>query len=97
VECTIIDVAYNSELVNISAAGACIDIGEASSLPSKGDKTSLRFWGEEPFCIEGMVTWVGRENNVGIKFLDMDESTIKQLHNYILEMVPEPKIDKKIP
>jgi hypothetical protein len=80
VECTIIDVAYNSELVNISAA-----------------KTSLRFWGEEPFCIEGMVTWVGRENNVGIKFLDMDESTIKQLHNYILEMVPEPKIDKKIP
>jgi hypothetical protein len=76
VECTIIDVAYNSELVNISAAGACIDIG---------------------FCIEGMVTWVGRENNVGIKFLDMDESTIKQLHNYILEMVPEPKIDKKIP
>jgi hypothetical protein len=97
VECTFKDAACNSELVNISSTGACVDVGEVSFLPQKGDKVGLRFWGKDPFRVEGSVIWIGKENRIGTKFLNIDKLTIKHLHDYILEKIPELWIEKKTP
>jgi hypothetical protein len=97
VEYSVQEVTHQCGLVNISSSGICIDVGEVSTLPQKGEKICVQFLGEEPFRIEGMVMWAGKETQLGIRFLDMDESTIKHLHNYILGKIPELRIEKKKP
>lgn len=94
---TIHDVEHKGGLVNLSTSGICIAVGDKSALPRKGDRVSLFFGGADALSARGEVIWAGRNKHVGIKFVDLDESALNRLHNYILEKIPDVTMEKRQP
>lgn len=76
------DEKVSGHLVNISTTGVCIDAGQVKPAMKKGDHVEITI-GEDWRGLNGKVVWVGKGNQMGIRFLKMDSETKNRLLEFI--------------
>lgn len=99
VEYSIHGQTLQGKIVNISLSGVCIDMGSGAPHARPGDRVSVSFKADDKtghFSIEGEIAWIGKGNQIGVRFSDIPEKSQELIQEYIIEkslLLQEPPKD----
>ncbi len=78
---------YYGNIMNLSVSGICLEAGRAASISRLWSDAKVLLKGENtgPFTLGGKIMWIGKGEQMGIRFSNVDESTMGLIKGYILE------------